>query len=132
MARLTDVQGIDEYLIQRLRGIGIRNTDDLLKEVSTGAGRLSVSLRSRIEREKLGSIVIQADLLRIRGVGTDFAELLEAVGVHSVQELADRNPRDLSDALLEANLLKELVRAVPSEKRVEGWVRQARGLLMGC
>ena len=70
-------------------------------------------------------------LIRIRGVGREYAELLEAAGVHSVRELAAQDPVALSDALFEANLLRELVKTVPSENRVGGWVRQAQSLQLG-
>jgi hypothetical protein len=71
------------------------------------------------------------DLMRIKGIGVEYAKMLEAVGVPSVLELSLCDPRTLSDALLEVNLLREMVRAVPSEKRVAGWVRQAQSLRMG-
>ena len=71
------------------------------------------------------------DLTRIVGIGRDYAGILEAAGIRSIQELAIQDPTDLADLLLEVNLLKGLVMAVPSEKRVSGWVRQAQGLLIG-
>ena len=73
----------------------------------------------------------QAELIRIRGVGREYANLLEAAGVHSIRELAQQDPTALSDALLEVNLLRGLVKEVPSGTRVSGWVRQAQGFLLG-
>lgn len=71
------------------------------------------------------------NLTRITGIGSDYARMLEAAGVHSLEELALQDPTALSDALLEVNLLRGLVKAVPSGMRVSGWVRQAQGFLLG-
>ena len=70
-------------------------------------------------------------LTRIVGIGQDYAGMLEAAGILSVQELAIQDPMALADLLLEVNLVEGLVLAVPSEKRVSGWVRQAQELLIG-
>ena len=72
--------------------------------------------------------ISQGDLLRITGVGGRYAEILGAVGVHSVAGLSQRDPLDLADAMVEVNLATGLVRAIPTEKRIAGWVRQARKL----
>ncbi len=71
------------------------------------------------------------NLTQIIGIGADFERMLEAAGVHSIRDLALQDPTDLSDTLLELNLLRGLVKAVPSEMRVAGWVRQAQGFLLG-
>ena len=67
-----------------------------------------------------------SELQGITGIGTRYARMLEAAGVTSVEELAGQNPLDLADALLEVNLLQGVVLAVPTEKRVAGWIEQAR------
>lgn len=67
-----------------------------------------------------------SELERVRGIGTRYARMLKAAGVTSVRELATQDALDLSDALLEVNLLQGMVLVVPSEKRVAGWIGQAR------
>ena len=131
MGKLTDIKGIDAELARRLKDIGIQSPLGLLREGANGGGRLRISLRAGIEKRRVGSLVAQADLMRIKGVGREYAQLLEASGVGSVRELSQCDPTDLSDALLEANLLQRRVEVVPSEKRVAGWKRQAQGLVMG-
>jgi len=69
-----------------------------------------------------------SDLKRIRGIGVDYAGMLLAVGIRSVQELSQQDPMTLSDSLLEVNLLRDMVKSVPSERRVAGWIRQAQGM----
>ena len=72
--------------------------------------------------------VSNEDLMRITGIGGRYAEILEAVGVHSVVGLSQRDPAELADAMLEVNLGIGLVRALPTKKRIAGWVAQARRL----
>ena len=69
-----------------------------------------------------------ADLFRIDGIGSEYADLLEEAGVDTVPELAQRNAAHLHAKMKEINEAKELVRRLPSEKQVEGWIEQAKAL----
>ena len=69
-----------------------------------------------------------ADLMRIKGVGEEYSELLEAAGVDTVKELRNRRADNLAAKMAEVNAAKKLVRQVPSQKSVEKWVEQAKGL----
>ena len=72
--------------------------------------------------------VNHADLIRVVGIGPEFAELLEASGVDSVPELAQRNVENLVTALTETNAARSLVRRVPGASDVTGWIEQAKAL----
>ncbi|MBM3487812.1 MAG: DUF4332 domain-containing protein [Alphaproteobacteria bacterium] len=69
-----------------------------------------------------------ADLMRISGVGGEYAELLEAAGVDTVKELRTRNTANLAKAMASANEQKKLTRRVPSETEVTKWINQAKTL----
>ena len=69
-----------------------------------------------------------ADLFRIKGVGEEYADLLEAAGVDTVPELAQRNAENLHKKLAEVNEAKNLVRRVPTQGEVSEWVGQAKQL----
>ena len=69
-----------------------------------------------------------ADLYRIKGIGQEYAELLEAAGVDTVPELAQRNPANLLEKMAAANEQKKMVRRLPTLSQVEGWVEQAKSL----
>jgi predicted flap endonuclease-1-like 5' DNA nuclease len=69
-----------------------------------------------------------ADLFRIKGVGEEYADLLEAAGVDTVPELAQRNAENLAAKMAEVNDSKKLVRQVPSATAVEKWVEEAKAL----
>jgi hypothetical protein len=49
------------------------------------------------------------DRMRIKGVGEDYAMLLQAAGVDTVKELKYRNPQRLAQAMKDANAKRKLV-----------------------
>ena len=57
-----------------------------------------------------------ADLFRVKGIGGEFAELLEAAGVDTVPDLSRRNSENLQKKMTEVNEAKKLVRRAPSVK----------------
>ena len=69
-----------------------------------------------------------ADKMRIKGIGEEYAELLEAAGVDTVRELKYRNPANLAKRVAEVNKRLKLVRALPSEKVVLRWIETAKKL----
>jgi predicted flap endonuclease-1-like 5' DNA nuclease len=69
-----------------------------------------------------------ADLFRIKGVGEEYADLLEEAGVDTVVELATRKPENLVAKMAEVNESKKLVRRLPVLSQVEDWVAQAKQL----
>lgn len=66
-----------------------------------------------------------ADLIRIHGVGPQFAELLEAAGVDTVKELRHRKAENLVAKLEEVNAEKNLVNRVPSLAEVTKMIAEA-------
>lgn len=67
-----------------------------------------------------------SDLMRIKGVGEEYSELLEAAGVDTVKELRTRNAENLTAAMMKVNEEKKLVRAMPSLSAVTQWIAQAK------
>ena len=72
--------------------------------------------------------VNHADLYRIKGVGSEYSDLLEEAGVDTVVELAQRKPENLHAKIVEINAEKKLVRKLPTLKQVQDWVAQAAKL----
>lgn len=66
--------------------------------------------------------------MRLNGVGSEYADLLEAAGVDSPAELANRNAANLATAIAEYNDKKSIVRRVPSQAEVESWIAEAKRL----
>jgi predicted flap endonuclease-1-like 5' DNA nuclease len=130
MAKLTTIEGIGVTVEKKLKKAGVGSTHSLLKLGGTKKGRKELAVASKMDEGKLLRFVNHADLMRIRGIGGEFSELLEAAGVDSVPELKRRNPANLRAAMEAANAKrkKKLVRQLPSEKQVASWVEQAKKL----
>lgn len=95
---------------------------------ATKKGRDDLADRTGISASMLLEWVNRADLERIKGVGPEYADLLEAAGVDSPAELAHRNAEHLTMHMHEVNEKKHLVRRVPSMHEVEGWISEAAKL----
>jgi len=91
-------------------------------------GRKEIAEKTGIDAGQILKWTNMADLYRIKGVGSEYAELLEAAGVDTVKELKHRVPANLTTKMTEVNESRKLVRSLPSESIVSGWVEQAKGM----
>ena len=128
MAKLEMVEGIGQVYADKLRGAGVATTEMLLEMGSTKKGREDLAEKSGISGKLILEWVNHVDLFRIKGVGEEYADLLEASGVDTVPELAQRRADNLHKKLAEINAEKKLVRQLPSENQVQGWIDQAKKL----
>lgn len=127
MASITAV-GLPAREATRLRKNGVRTTDALLKVAATKTGRRNLAGKTKLaERDVLGW-VNRADLMRVKGIGPEYADLLEVAGVDTVKELRTRNAENLLNAMTELNTRKRLVRRLPTTGMVVGWVGAANDL----
>jgi predicted flap endonuclease-1-like 5' DNA nuclease len=122
------IEGIGDVYRQKLRQAGITDVDDLLEKGSTVQGRKEIVNQTGISEKLLLRWVNMADLYRISGIGQEYAELLEAAGVDTVIELAQRVPANLLEKMAAANTQKKMVRRLPDLSLVESWVAQAKSL----
>ena len=126
MANIKEIEGIGPVFGKKLEGAGIATTDALLEQGASKSGRKKIADESGMDESKILSIVNMADLMRVKGVGAEFAELLEAAGVDTLKELRNRNAANLHVALEETNAKKSLTRRVPSLSMVEEFIEQAK------
>lgn len=126
--KVIDVEGIGPAYAESLHNAGIDNTDELLGSTATADGRHELSAKTGISERLLLEWANHVDLMRIDGVGSEYADLLEAAGVDSCPELAMRNPFHLAVTLADLNQVKHLVRRVPTGEMVSSWVEQAKRL----
>ena len=125
---IENVEGIGPVMGEKLREQGIKDTDSLLQNVLTPKQRKELAEKTGISPKLILRFANMVDLYRINGVGSEYSELLEAVGVDTVPELAQRNAANLTKAMAEVNEQKNLTRRVPSEIEVTKWVAQAKEL----
>jgi predicted flap endonuclease-1-like 5' DNA nuclease len=128
MTDITAIEGIGDAYAAKLRGMGISSTELLLQRGNSPKSREEIAHATGINDALILRWVNHADLIRIKGVASEYSELLEAAGVDTVPELARRNPGNLHQALVDANTVKKLVRQTPSVQQVTAWVDEANKL----
>lgn len=128
MPKLSVIEGIGEVYEAKLNEVGIKSTEALLEKGSTKKGRAELAEQTGVSEKLVLTWTNHADLMRIKGVGSQYADLLEATGVDTVPELARRNAGNLVATMEEANEAKNLVRKLPAEKQVKSWIEQAAKL----
>ena len=128
MAKLTQVEGIGEAYAQKLVEAGISTTEALLDKGASSQGRKEIAESTGISATLIGRWVNHVDLFRVKGVGGECAELLEAAGVDTVPELAQRNPDNLYQKLVGVNTERKLVRQLLRQDQVRDWVEQTKAL----
>jgi predicted flap endonuclease-1-like 5' DNA nuclease len=128
MAKLNTIEGIGETHETTLEAAGIKSVEALLSACATKKGRVDLAEATGISEKLILKWANRADLMRIKGVGEEYSDLLEAAGVDTVPELAMRKPENLFKKMLEVNEEKSLVRKLPTHAQVESWVKQAADL----
>jgi len=128
MASILEIEGIGDVYRGKLREYGIKTVEGLLKDGASPAGRKNIAEGTGISSSLILEWVNHADLWRITGVGEEYSDLLEEAGVDTVVELAQRNPENLYEKLVEVNMAKKLVRRLPSARQVAMWVDEAKTL----
>jgi predicted flap endonuclease-1-like 5' DNA nuclease len=126
--KVIELEGIGPAYSQKLIDAGIATVEGLLERGATPKGRKAIAAETGISDAQILRWVNFADLCRIRGVGKQYSELLEASGVDTVVELSKRVPANLEKKMQEVNAARHLVGKSPSLKQVQSWVEEAKGL----
>lgn len=126
--KIIDIEGIGDVYAPKLIEAGIMTPKELLDKCAAPAGRKALAEQTGISEKLILTWTNHADLMRIKGIGPQFSELLEAVGVDTVKELRNRNAENLAAKILEINEEKHLVRRVPVLKEVVKMINQAKEL----
>ena len=128
MTKLVDVEGIGKVNADKLKGAGVATIETLLKKGASPKGRKELAQKSGINDAKILEWVNHADLFRIKGIGSEYSDLLEEAGVDTVPELAQRKAENLFQKMVEVNQKKKLVRRLPVQSQVADWIEQAKHL----
>ena len=125
---IKEIEGIGPAFGEKLSAVGIKTVEALLDQGCSKSGRKKIADDTGIDESKVLTWVNMADLFRINGVASQFAELLKASGVDTVKELRNRNAENLHAKLTEVNAEKKLTRVVPNLEKVTDFIEQAKGL----
>ena len=114
MAKLSEIKGITIRISYLIEAQGIKTVEALLEHCSSSKGRKSLSAATGLNEQDILTWTNRADLSRIKGIATQNADLLEAAGVDTVPELAQRNPENLHAKILEENTKHRIVSKWPA------------------
>ncbi len=128
MSKLSIIEGIGEVYEDKLKAAGVNSMEALLETCATKKGRTELAEKAGISEKLILKWANHADLARIKGIGGEYAELLEAAGVDTVPELSNRRADNLFKKVQEVNEAKSLVRKLPTESQIEDWIKQAAAL----
>jgi len=126
--KIETIEGIGPAYAKKLRAAGIKTTEALLKKGADKKGRAAIAEMSGIDETLILEWVNLSDLMRVKGIGEEYSDLLEEAGVDTVKELRNRKPANLHAKMLEVNTAKKLVRRPPALSMVERWVTEAKEL----
>jgi predicted flap endonuclease-1-like 5' DNA nuclease len=125
MASISAIRAIRQRDATKLRKGGVRTTESLLEQASTRKGRAEVSARTGIPTTDLVKWAHQAELMKVRGVGAEYADLLAAAGVDTIKALRRRNAQNLMTTLTQINSKRRKVQRLPTVEMVQGWIDAA-------
>jgi predicted flap endonuclease-1-like 5' DNA nuclease len=126
---IEDIEGIGPQFAAQLRDAGVKTTEALLQSGGTPKGRQTLADATGLAPARILGWVNRADLYRIKGVGSEYSDLLELSGVDTVAELARRNAKNLADNFQSVAAERpNVVRRVPTEAVVSDWIEQAKSL----
>lgn len=126
--KITEIEGIGPKYGEKLVAVGIKTTGALLKRAASPKDRKALAEECGLDAKQILKWANMADLMRVKGVGEEYSELLEAAGVDTVKELRNRRADNLHAKMVEVNGEKKLVRQTPGLKAVEKWVAEAGAL----
>lgn len=129
--KIEEIEGIGPAYGKKLAAVKIESTDDLLARCGDASGRRAIAESTGLSEKLLLDWANMADMMRISGIGPQFAELLEASGVDTVKELQHRRADNLAEALVEVNKQKKLARTTPASSVIQDWIDAAKTMKPG-
>ena len=123
--KVIELEGIGNKYSKTLSSAGAPTVESLLG--LDKAGIKALAEKTKISEKLIDKWAEHADLMRIGGVGPEYAEVLNEIGVDSVKELAQRNPKNTLDKIMALDKEKpDVFRRPPTLNAVEGWIAEAK------
>ncbi len=123
--KIAEIKGLDTGVQTKLEAANVKTVEDLLKETATPQQRTALAKQLGVSGSQLTEWINRADLMRLKGVGTEMANLLEECGVDSCKELQHRKADNLHAKLKETNDAKPIPHPAPTQAQVEEWIKEA-------
>jgi predicted flap endonuclease-1-like 5' DNA nuclease len=127
MIKVSELRGIEAETAEKLIAQDIKDSEELLAAAGTAKERAALAVALGIEAARLLKLTNFADLARVKGIGSVYADLLEYAGVDTVVELRTRNPENLYNKLTQVGA-EHGVKRLPRLEEVQDWIEQAKQL----
>jgi predicted flap endonuclease-1-like 5' DNA nuclease len=120
-----DVEGIGPLWAERLRKCGVHTTDELGR---SDAQALADAMGEAVETIRFWQQM--AELMKVKGIGPQYAEALVRSGVHGIDALKERKAAEVAQATnawLEEQK-QTVIKTRLTATRVQGWQKAARSM----
>jgi predicted flap endonuclease-1-like 5' DNA nuclease len=114
--------------VEKLHKGKVETTEQLLEKGAKAKDRQALAKATGLKPAELLELVRRADLLRIKGVGSEMVLLFEAAGVKSTADLVAKDAKALTAAMDSANKTAKISEKPPNEQQLEDWMAQAKKL----
>ena len=92
-------------------------------------GVIDMTDSTKISEKLLDKWAEHADLMRIGGVGPEYSEVLNEIGIDSVKEFAHRNPANTLERIKKLDEEKpDVIRRIPTLEEITKWIEEAKTL----
>lgn len=122
--KVIEIEGVGPEFARRLEAAGVGTTSELLIRAADPNRRLDLSAQTGIGEAYIDRWVEMANLMRLKGIGPQYSELLVSAGVVSLEQLATNDPAALAQALVKVNTERNLATSPPTPSEVQAWFRE--------
>jgi hypothetical protein len=123
--KIAEIKNLDIAIQTKLEAANVKTVEDLLQEASTPQQRTALAKQLGVPAPQLTEWINRADLMRLKGVGTEMANLLEECGVDSCKELQHRKADNLQGKLKATNDAEHITHHAPTVAQVQEWITEA-------
>ncbi len=125
---LDEINSMTHYYKKKLAKRGIFNTLDLLERCSNDYQIIRFAKMTGLSRSLLRKWVRLADIMRVKGIGEEYANLLITLGYDNLEALSIEKGKILHEKIENYDKTKKKVKRMPSEKEIRMWIKSARQL----
>lgn len=126
MPSIDAITGIGHKNATKLRKARVRTTEALLRRAGTPSARKELAEETGLPESDLLSWAHRADLLRVKGIGPEYALILAKAGVETMRELRRRNPTNLARSIADMNGKLGNIQRLPTGEMVASWIAIAQ------
>ncbi len=126
---IQEIEGIGPAYGRKLRSMGVESTLDLIELFKKNNHRIDRAAQDmRVKPEAITAWISMADLMRLPGINSQCAELLQTIGISSAIELSITNAHSIHNEMLKFNQKYPVCPEVPSVEKITTWILSAKNL----